>query len=94
MSVYRRAREIRFRHLGEETVVLRQSDACVVVLNEVGGRILELAEGRTRSEIVEDLATEFDVERGVLENDVVGFLQELLSSGLIEEASGEEEEVR
>ncbi len=78
-----RAGDVRFRAVGGETVVLRQNDALVLVLNEVGGRVLELADGRTESEIVDELIDEFEVERAELEADVSAFVTELIGEGVV-----------
>jgi hypothetical protein len=84
-STYRRVRDVRFRRLGEEAVVLRQESAEVLVLNEVGGRILELVEGgHDAGRIVTVLTEEFDVAPEELERDVAAFLSELCESGVLE----------
>ncbi|MBW2451328.1 MAG: pyrroloquinoline quinone biosynthesis peptide chaperone PqqD [Deltaproteobacteria bacterium] len=51
-------------------------------LNLVGGMVWERCDGhRTVEDIVDDLAGEFDVERGVLKNDVEIFINDLLQKG-------------
>ena len=56
-------------------------------LNLVGGLVWERCDGQhTVEDIVDDLANEFDVERGVLNNDVEIFINDLLQKGwLIDE---------
>ncbi len=83
---YRRAADVRQRTIDTEAVVVRQQAAEVVVLNEVGGRILELLDGqRTLAEVVDVLVVEFEVERAVLEADAVAFVGEVVEAGVVEE---------
>ena len=88
-SVLRRRNDIRFRIVDGEAVVVRQKAAEVLVLNELGGRILALADGVSPvSAWVETLAGEYDVERAALERDVMAFVAELTASELLEITSG------
>lgn len=88
-SVLKRCRDVRFRRVESEAVVLRQNAAEVMVLNEVGARILDLADGVTPiAGWVEALFDEFEVERGILEEDVLGFASELAEAGVLELAWG------
>ena len=60
------AADVRFRPVFDEGVVIRQRAAEVLVLNEVGTRILELlSDELTLTEITERLATEFDAPASV-----------------------------
>jgi len=82
---YRRARDVRFRILDGEAVVIRQGAAEVLGLDPVGSRILELLEGElTIEEVVDLLAEEFDAARAELESDAAAFLAELAEAGVIE----------
>ena len=94
MTTYRRRSDVRFRVMDGEAVVLRQKEAEVLVLNEVGTRILQLAdEGGTEEQILAILLAEFDVERDELGRDVSEFLAEMLDSEILEAArSGDAEE--
>lgn len=83
MNNWSRLADVRFRHVGDETVVLRQRAAEVLVINEVGGRILELVDGRSVADIVDQLLREFTIERGMLERDVAEFLGELERKGIV-----------
>lgn len=84
-KVYQRAADVRQRTIDTEAVVVRQKAAEVVVLNEVGGRILELLDGqRTLAEVIDVLAGEFEVERTVLEADAVAFVREVVEAGVVE----------
>ena len=91
-EIFRRKSDVRFRVIAGEAVVLRQEDAEVLVLNEVGARILELTDGsRDLAAIVDELEREFEVERAELETDVEGFVRDLLRASVLEPAADEEE---
>jgi coenzyme PQQ synthesis protein D (PqqD) len=84
-SVFRRTRDVRFRMIDHEAVVVRQSAAEVMVINEIAARILALADGATPvAAWVEALLGEFAVDRGTLERDVLAFAAELAREGLLE----------
>jgi coenzyme PQQ biosynthesis protein PqqD len=87
-AVLRRAPDVRFRTVGDETVVIRQVEAEALVLNDVAGRILELVDGHTTvSSIVAQLEAEYEVDPGELEPDVLEYLTELAEGGLVEPVS-------
>ncbi|MEM1247885.1 MAG: PqqD family protein [Acidobacteriota bacterium] len=87
MSV-RLRRDVRFRVVGDEAIVIRQQAAEVLVLNEVGARILQLLEGEPNlDELVDSLAQEFEAERSQLQADAVAFVAELVEAGVLEEVS-------
>lgn len=81
-------KDVRFRRVVDEAVVLRQQEAEVLVLNDLGGRVLELigppGEGRSVEEMVAVLVEEYDVEPARLQEDVSAFLAELIERGVIE----------
>lgn len=82
---YRPLSDVRFRVIGGEAVVLKQEAAEVLVLNEVGARILELLDGEhTTTEVLETLGREFDAEAAVLAGDLESFLRDLTDSGVVE----------
>jgi hypothetical protein len=84
-SVFRRRSDVRYRIVGPEAVVVRQSVPEVLVLNGVGARVVERIDGTlTVDTLVSALAGEYDVERETLERDVVAFLGELAEGGVIE----------
>ena len=87
-------RDVRFRRLGDEAVVIRQDDGEVLVLNELGGRVLEWIQSHEGRELhfgrlLEDLQAEFDVSRSILESDTSRFLDELIAAGVLEHAGGQ-----
>jgi hypothetical protein len=91
-SVLKRCRDVRFRRVEAEAVVLRQNVSEVMVLNEVGARILDLADGvMPIAGWVDALFEEFEVEREILEEDVLGFASELTDAGVLELAWGDGE---
>jgi coenzyme PQQ biosynthesis protein PqqD len=88
-DVIRRRSDIRFRRVKDEWVVIRQTAAEVLVLNEWAGRVLELLDGaRTLRDIVESLSEEYDEDREQLEQDVIRFTSELIEAGLGEPVVG------
>jgi pyrroloquinoline quinone biosynthesis protein D len=83
-TVFRRASDVRFRAVDDETVVIRQEAAEALVLNEVAGRILDLCDGRrTLAAIVAQLQEEYDVAAEELTADVQAYLQELVETGVV-----------
>lgn len=86
---YRLRPDVRYQPIDTEGVVVRQEAAEILILNEVGTRILALVdEGLAPPAIVERLAGQFDAEPERLAGDLTAFLQELSAAGLIEETNG------
>lgn len=84
-SVLRRRGDIRYRTIDGEAVVIRQGAGEVLVLNEVGSRILDLADGETPvSGWVESLAAEYEADAVTLARDLLRFAGELEGAGLLE----------
>jgi hypothetical protein len=84
-SVLGRRADVRFRVIDAEGVVVRQGAGEVLVLNDIGTRILALADGVTAVEHwIDTLLGEFEVARPVLECDVLAFAAELVEQGLLE----------
>ena len=78
--------DVRYRIVQDQAVVIRQQEGELLVLNELGGKILKLTEGKQSvRKIVDQLAESYDVERKELEADVLEFLQEMLESGVAAE---------
>jgi hypothetical protein len=77
---------IRFRVVGDEGVVVRQDSAEVIAVNDVGASVLSLLDARrTLAQVFEELLSEYDVDRESLREDVVRFLRDLVSAGVVEE---------
>ena len=86
-AVYRRCRDVRFRTVLDEGVVIKQATAEVMVLNEVGARVLALVDGeRSTAAIGSALAAEFAAPADELRRDLARYLDELLAAGVVEEA--------
>lgn len=87
---YRIRSDIRFQRVSDEGVVVRQSEANVLVLNEVGMSILEaIRDGATApGDLVERLGQAYEVATEELVTDVAEFLRELVAAGVIETAAG------
>ncbi len=86
---WRRASDVRFRVVGDEGVLVRQSSGEAIVVDEIGAKILELLrEGQTAGELVRRLETEYEVEPRRLAEDVDRFLDELLEAGVVERLPG------
>ena len=82
---YRISPSIRYRRMGDEAVVLCQSSAEILVLNEIGSRILHLVDGRRGAEdLCTALCEEFDVEAATVLQDLTAFLSELIEIGAVE----------
>jgi hypothetical protein len=92
-SILRPARDLRFRRIDDEAVVVRQRAGEVLVMNETAARLLELADGKTSvADWVEVLAAEYEVDREALERDVLAFAVELAEEGMLELVPSEEKE--
>jgi hypothetical protein len=84
-TVLRRRSDVRYRRIEGEAVVLRQSAAEVLVLNEVGASVLDLADGeRSVGEWIEALRGEYDADLETLARDVLTFAGELEEAGMLE----------
>ena len=88
-SVLGRRADVRFRVIDAEGVVVRQSAGEVLVLNDLGTRILALADGvNPVAYWIDTLLGEFEVARPLLERDVLAFVAELVEQGLLERLAG------
>jgi len=85
-SVLQARADVRYRVVDRRAILIRQSEGEVVVLNEVGARLLELLQAGTPVQgVLDALATEFEVDRADLDRDVLSFLRELVETGILEE---------
>lgn len=70
--------------IGDEAVVLDPSSGTYFGLNPVATRILTLAtDPITTSELVDNLLSEFEVDRQVLARDVARFVSDLVRRGIL-----------
>jgi hypothetical protein len=84
-TVCRRHPAVRFRVVDGQAVVLQQNAAELTVLDEIATHILSLADGVAPvSAWVEVLGRQYEVEREILERDLVDFASELIAAGLLE----------
>lgn len=92
-SILKPVRDLRFRRVDDEAVVIRQRAGEVLVMNETAARLLELADGRTSvAGWVDILAGEYDVDRAALERDVLAFATDLADGGMLELVAPVEED--
>ena len=87
-TVFRKRSDARYRNIGGEGIVVRQTAGEVLVLNGVGARVLDLLESGTPvGGLVDSMAAEYDIDRATLERDVLAYFQELLDAGIIEDVA-------
>jgi Coenzyme PQQ synthesis protein D (PqqD) len=95
-SVLQRAGDVRYRRLGGEAVVLRQRQAEVLGVNEVGARLLDLVDSETPVRgLIARVVEEFDLaERPApqVAAECLEFLARLAAAGVVEEVGGRREE--
>jgi len=73
------------RQVGEELVMLNLAREKYYGLNDVGARLMQLAEtGATLGQCIEQLHAEFDVGREQIETDVSRIVADLITAGLLE----------
>src|SRR3954467_12417844 len=90
-TVLRRRSDVRYRRIEGEAVVLRQSAAEVLVLNEVGASVLDLADGRRSvGEWIDTIVHDYGADREAVARDVLEFAGEAADAGLLEQVSGED----
>lgn len=87
-SVFRHSKDVRYRLIDDEAVVIRQDAGEVLGLNDIGARLLELIDGkRSVQGLLDRMADEFETDRSELEQDVLGFLKDLREAEVIEETT-------
>lgn len=79
--------DARFRGICGEGVVLNQTLAEVLIVNEVGLRVLELmGEDGSVAHILDRLEEELEIDAPTLERDVLAFMSELVGAGVLRPA--------
>lgn len=76
--------DVRFRRVADEAVIIRQDAGEVLVVNELGARVLEMLEGPgavSYDELVDRLSREYEQAES-LPSDILEFLVELVDSGV------------
>ena len=85
---YPRRRQVPWRTLDTEALVVDVSGGTLYPLNSVAARIWELCDGaRSVEDIVHALAHEFDAEDAVIRRDAERFIDELTAARLVEIAT-------
>lgn len=75
--------DARFRRVGDEAVVVQQSAAEVLVINNTAARLMELSDGtRTIGDCASAIEADFDAERDAITRDLLQFAQELIAAGV------------
>lgn len=83
-SCPKRGEQVIAQKAANDFLLFNMSDGNYYALNEIGGRIWELCDGKTSvSQLLAALAAEYDAPREVLEKDVVELLEGLMSGKLI-----------
>ncbi len=76
--------QVLMRGLGDEMVMLNLEAESYYGLNDVGARLMQLAQtGATLEQIIDQLLGEFEVGREQLEHDVRSVAAELIAAGLL-----------
>lgn len=87
-SVLKRRPDVRFRVVDGEAVVVRQEAGEVIVLNEIGARILALADGTAAiGHWMAPLLAEYETDETTLTGDVLAFAADLVAGGVLEEST-------
>jgi hypothetical protein len=82
---FRKRADTRYRKVGGEGIVVKQAAGEVLVLSEVGARILDLLEPELGVDgLLRTLAGEYEIDPATLERDVLAYLQELFDAEVIE----------
>ncbi len=77
-------RDVRYRVVEDEAVVLRQGPGEVLILNEVAARVLCLVDdGESFGAIASRLVEEFEAPVARLRTDLEGFIEDAVAAGLI-----------
>ena len=83
-TMYRRNPDLIGASIDDELVMMSVERGQYYGLGGVGPRVWELLEKpHTLDQLVEEILEEFEVERGVCERDMVGFLERMEEFGLI-----------
>jgi len=87
-GVLRIVEDVVWTELGNEVVILKPETGIYFGLDKVGARIWTLiADGRRREEILQTVATQYDVPRDQVERDFDELITELSNEGLIKAAA-------
>jgi len=83
-------KHVKVREEKRGTAIFDTTNEKVYVINETGADIVKLVlSGKTIGETVSTLAKEYQCGEDAIKNDVVEFVEDLLSKSLVQVASGE-----
>ncbi len=89
-SVVRRKQGAESARLGSDCVVLDAAGQMLRGLNDTAARVWELADGtKSIAEISQQIATEYSLPAAPVLRDVLSFVDQLLSLGLVEYADAD-----
>ena len=72
------------RVIDGEAILMLADDSEIQVLNSVGSRVFELADGsRSVADIAEAIATEYEVDEAQAHQDVLAFLRQLVAQNVL-----------
>ena len=80
------AKDIRYRRVLDEAVVVRQETNEVIVINESSASIIEFIERNKATTIaclLDYLCNEYEIDRQVLSKDIAAHIKELVAAGII-----------
>lgn len=77
------------RIIDGKAVVIAIDENELHILNSVGSRVWELSDGRSLSQMVDDIVSEFEVERSRAVSDISRFVRELEQVGALSVERGE-----
>lgn len=81
-----RRRDLVWREVDGETVVLTSDNRKLQVFNDVGSRIWSLLDGKHDvSSIAAIISHEYDEQKDIVENDTIEYLEDLKRLDLVEE---------
>ena len=93
-TVLTRRSDVRYRVIDKQAVVIVQQQAEALILNGLGTRILGLIDGVRRiTAIVERLLPDYEVDREILQEDVLKYLKDLAEIGVLVEVPQEDDRV-
>lgn len=84
-SIPKKAKEIEFRYLDDETFILHLKKSRFYKLNEIGTGIWKLINGkRTVREIADKMYEKYDVAKTKLQKDIVIFVDKGVGDGVLD----------
>jgi hypothetical protein len=77
--------DVRYRAVADEAVVVKQDDAEVLVINDLGAEVLRRLDGvASVGDIAVTIAEEYGEESARVARDVESFVAELLAAGVVQ----------